>query len=58
MMGGQIFLLNKKKFKLKVPTPKSDVAPEQAPTLPEPSPAPAPAPASEPTPAPTTANIN
>ena len=52
--GGTNLFTEQKKFKLKVPTPKADVAPEQAPTLPEPSPAPAPAPASEPTPAPTT----
>jgi hypothetical protein len=39
-----------KKFKLKVPKPKADVAPEEAPTLPEP----APAPATEPAPAPAT----
>jgi hypothetical protein len=49
---GTNLFTEQKKFKLKVPTPKADVAPEQAPTLPEP--APAPAPASEPTPAPTT----
>jgi hypothetical protein len=49
---GTNLFTEQKKFKLKVPTPKADVAPEQAPTLPEP--APAPAPAAEPTPAPTT----
>lgn len=56
---GTNLFTEQKKFKLKVPKPKADVAPEEAPTLPTPAPAPAPtpdqstpapAPASEPSP--------
>jgi hypothetical protein len=42
---GTNLFTEQKKFKLKVPKPKADVAPTEAPTLPEPSPEPSPAPA-------------
>jgi hypothetical protein len=49
---GTNLFTEQKKFKLKVPKPKADVAPEEAPTLPEPAPAPAAAPTPEPAAAP------
>ena len=49
---GTNLFTEQKKFKLKVPQPKAEVAPEEAPTLPEPAPSPAPEMGGAPTPSP------